>query len=137
MAPCNILAFYLGCQLTCFREAFVRRFAPALRHPTCRSIAGDRPLRHRDRPILTQAQSPGALGRAAKQTGPGNSTTPQVIGGLAAAGSGMGVPAGAGEGLRAYYQSKIEELELAIRDKQHNLHRMEAQRNELNSRGAE
>ena len=45
----------------------------------------------------------------------------------------MGKPAG--EGLRAYYKGKIEELEIQIRDKQHNLRRMEAQRNELNSRG--
>jgi 26S proteasome regulatory subunit T6 len=41
----------------------------------------------------------------------------------------------AGHGLRDYYRGKIQELEIAIRDKQHNLHRIEAQRNELNSRG--
>ena len=41
----------------------------------------------------------------------------------------------AGEGLRAYYKGKIEELEIQIRDKQHNLKRMEAQRNELNTQG--
>jgi hypothetical protein len=41
----------------------------------------------------------------------------------------------AGEGLRAYYQAKIEELEIQIRDKSHNLRRMEAQRNELNTKG--
>lgn len=41
----------------------------------------------------------------------------------------------AGEGLRAYYRSKIEQLELLCRQKQHDLHRMEAQRNELNSKG--
>ncbi|KAI3425044.1 hypothetical protein D9Q98_008422 [Chlorella vulgaris] len=40
----------------------------------------------------------------------------------------------AGHGLRDYYRGKIEELEISIRDKQHNLHRIEAQRNELNSR---
>ncbi|KAL4447782.1 hypothetical protein ABPG75_005001 [Micractinium tetrahymenae] len=40
----------------------------------------------------------------------------------------------AGEGLRAYYRSKIEQLELLCRQKQHDLHRMEAQRNELNSK---
>ena len=47
--------------------------------------------------------------------------------------AGKAVPAG--EGLRAYYRSKIEELEVQIRDKQHNLKRMEAQRNELNTQG--
>ena len=50
------------------------------------------------------------------------------------AAAGMGKPAG--EGLRSYYRGKIEELEIQIKDRQHNLHRMEAQRNELNSRGA-
>jgi hypothetical protein len=45
----------------------------------------------------------------------------------------MGNPAG--DGLRAYYRGKIEDLEIQIRDKQHNLRRMEAQRNELNAKG--
>ena len=40
-----------------------------------------------------------------------------------------------GEGLRNYYKAKIEELEIQARDKQHNLRRLEAQRNELNTRG--
>eukprot|EP00891_Asterochloris_glomerata_P001255 jgi/Astpho2/1255/fgenesh1_pm.00023_%23_10_t len=39
-----------------------------------------------------------------------------------------------GEGLRNYYKAKIEELEIQARDKQHNLRRLEAQRNELNTR---
>lgn len=80
----------------------------------------------------------------------------------------MGIQTTAGEGLRAYYKSKIEAsgpcrrvvaqgpvgdsgggtrtqptpipwwiqaLEVEIRDKQHNLRRMEAQRNELNNKG--
>jgi len=37
-------------------------------------------------------------------------------------------------GLRAYYTSKLEELELAIRAKNNNLERLKAQRNELNTR---
>lgn len=41
-----------------------------------------------------------------------------------------------GEGLRSYYKGKIEELELLIKDKGHNLRRLEAQRNELNAHGA-
>ena len=40
-----------------------------------------------------------------------------------------------GEGLRNYYKANIEELEIQARDKQHNLRRLEAQRNELNTRG--
>lgn len=40
-----------------------------------------------------------------------------------------------GEGIRSYYQAKIDELELLVRDKQHDLRRLEAQRNELNSKG--
>lgn len=38
-----------------------------------------------------------------------------------------------GQGLALYYRAKIEELELRIRDKAHNLRRLEAQRNELNT----
>ena len=40
-----------------------------------------------------------------------------------------------GEGLNAYYQGKIEELEILLGDKMQNLRRLEAQRNELNSKG--
>ena len=36
-------------------------------------------------------------------------------------------------GLEPYYRSKIEELELKILEKQNNLRRLEAQRNEMNS----
>jgi 26S proteasome regulatory subunit T6 len=39
-----------------------------------------------------------------------------------------------GEGLRQYYKAKIEELEIQSRDKLHNLRRLEAQRNELNTK---
>jgi len=46
-----------------------------------------------------------------------------------------GVDAGTGQkGLRAYYQSKIEEMTQTIRAKSSNLERLKAQRNELNSR---
>jgi hypothetical protein len=41
-----------------------------------------------------------------------------------------------GVGLKGYYKGKIEELELLIKDKSHNLRRLEAQRNELNTHGA-
>ena len=41
-----------------------------------------------------------------------------------------------GEGLSSYYKAKIEELEIQARDKQLNLRRLEAQRNELNTKGA-
>jgi 26S proteasome regulatory subunit T6 len=43
--------------------------------------------------------------------------------------------AGEGVGLKAYYKSKIEELELRVKDRTHNLRRLEAQRNELNTQG--
>lgn len=46
----------------------------------------------------------------------------------------MGVKA-TGEGLRAYYKDKIEDLGIQIRDKTNNLQRMEAQRNDLNTKG--
>ncbi|RKP14950.1 26S protease regulatory subunit 8 [Piptocephalis cylindrospora] len=38
------------------------------------------------------------------------------------------------EGIRSYYQAKIEEAELTISDKTHNLRRLEAQRNALNAK---
>ena len=39
------------------------------------------------------------------------------------------------KGIGSYYQSKVEELEVMIRDKSENLERLRAQRNELNSQG--
>lgn len=38
------------------------------------------------------------------------------------------------QGIRSYYQSKLDELELVIREKTQNLRRLEAQRSALNSR---
>lgn len=60
----------------------------------------------------------------------------------AAAGGGGGAggtdaPARGGEGetVTSFFLSKINELELLIKDKSHNLRRLEAQRNELNTQG--
>lgn len=39
---------------------------------------------------------------------------------------------GGHDGLRAYYRSKIDQLEITVQDKTQNLRRLEAQRNELN-----
>lgn len=51
--------------------------------------------------------------------------------------AGHNAPAGVSEeGLRSYYTSKIEELEVLIRDKSANLERLKAQRNELNAKGS-
>jgi hypothetical protein len=41
----------------------------------------------------------------------------------------------AGDGLRHYYMSHIHDSLLQLRVKTHNLHRLEAQRNDLNSKG--
>ena len=38
-------------------------------------------------------------------------------------------------GLKPYFRSKVEALDIAVRDGTQNLRRLEAQRNELNSRG--
>lgn len=40
-----------------------------------------------------------------------------------------------GEGLKQYYLQHIHELQRQLRQKTNNLNRLEAQRNELNSRG--
>ena len=39
------------------------------------------------------------------------------------------------EGIKTYYLQKIEEAEVKIREETENLRRLEAQRNELNSKG--
>lgn len=40
-----------------------------------------------------------------------------------------------GEGLRQYYEQHIQELQLLTRQRNNDLQRLEAQRNELNCRG--
>lgn len=39
------------------------------------------------------------------------------------------------DGLKAYYVTKIEELQLTVTEKTQNLRRLQAQRNELNAKG--
>lgn len=46
-----------------------------------------------------------------------------------------GATGGGGEGLRQYYLQHIHDLTLQVRQKTHNLQRLEAQRNDLNSKG--
>ena len=46
-----------------------------------------------------------------------------------------GAVAKQGEGLKQYYLQHIHELQRQLRQKTNNLNRLEAQRNELNSRG--
>ncbi|KAK4395295.1 26S proteasome regulatory subunitA [Sesamum angolense] len=41
---------------------------------------------------------------------------------------------GGGEGLRQYYQQRIQDMQLLVRQKVHDLQRLEAQRNDLNGR---
>jgi 26S proteasome regulatory subunit T6 len=40
------------------------------------------------------------------------------------------------EGLTWVFQQKVEQLELLVKERTHNLRRLEAQRNELNTQGA-
>ncbi|KAL0397085.1 UNVERIFIED_CONTAM: 26S proteasome regulatory subunitA [Sesamum calycinum] len=47
----------------------------------------------------------------------------------------QGAGAGGGEGLRQYYQQRIQDMQLLVRQKVHDLQRLEAQRNDLNARG--
>jgi 26S proteasome regulatory subunit T6 len=46
-----------------------------------------------------------------------------------------GAAAKQGEGLNKYYLQHLDELQRLQREKSYNLNRLEAQRNELNSRG--
>lgn len=41
---------------------------------------------------------------------------------------------GTSSGIHAFYSSKIDELEVVVREKTENLRRLEAQRNELNAK---
>jgi hypothetical protein len=54
---------------------------------------------------------------------------------MAASSSSSGLAPKAPEGLGGYYQARLDELESAIREKSLDLRRLEAQRNELNTRG--
>ena len=46
----------------------------------------------------------------------------------------MAAPAVDKDGLKQYYVTKIEELQLTVADKNQNLRRLQAQRNELNAK---
>ena len=55
---------------------------------------------------------------------------------LSRAGSGaQGLAPGEDKGIRSYYLSKIDELELVVRERTQNLARLKAQRNEWNAKG--
>ncbi len=45
-----------------------------------------------------------------------------------------GEDGGSAAAVTSYYQGKIEELEILVRDRTHNLQRLKAQRNELNAK---
>eukprot|EP00952_Eustigmatos_sp_NYUAD-ZCMA_P007910 33249-Eustigmatos_ZCMA.PRE.1 len=47
----------------------------------------------------------------------------------------VGPPPSSDKGIKSYYASKIDELELVIREKTQNLQRLKAQRNEWNAKG--
>lgn len=54
--------------------------------------------------------------------------------GPASKGGAMSVGAGRDLGVHSYYQGKIDEMELVVRDRTQNLERLKAQRNELNAK---
>lgn len=54
--------------------------------------------------------------------------------GTAIKGGAMAVAAGQDLGVHSYYQGKIDEMELVVRDRTQNLERLKAQRNELNAK---
>lgn len=54
--------------------------------------------------------------------------------GPASKGGAMAVGAGRDLGVHSYYQGKIDEMELVVRDRTQNLERLKAQRNELNAK---
>lgn len=54
--------------------------------------------------------------------------------GPASKGGAMAAVAGRDLGVHSYYQGKIDEMELVVRDRTQNLERLKAQRNELNAK---
>lgn len=54
--------------------------------------------------------------------------------GPGAKGGPMAAVAGRDLGVHSYYQGKIDEMELVVRDRTQNLERLKAQRNELNAK---
>lgn len=55
---------------------------------------------------------------------------------VAAPAPGLATQGRATHGVESYYQQRLDEIDLAIRERTENLQRLRAQRNELNSKGA-
>ena len=54
---------------------------------------------------------------------------------IAAPGPGQSPAQTESHGVESYYQQKLDEIDLSIRERTENLQRLRAQRNELNSKG--
>lgn len=129
---------------TCGRDGGARKRPPVI--PRAMRVLPRRslyPLCHVPPPPLTPSRNSAVwraclarpLRRATRTYAHREGTTARAAGEFSNMSGGVAVSTRGGGGIRGYYASKLEELELTLREKEQNLRRLEAQRNVLNTRG--